>query len=64
MSPARRQPDLAASREALKSRIAIDLNDAFEPLEMRSRTLGSTIGAVEVDGRRWIGSTPRPVIPG
>lgn len=62
MGPAGRELDLAAGGEPLKVWIAVNLNDAFEPLKMTSRPLGATIGTVEVDSRRRIGSTPRSII--
>ncbi len=39
------------------------LQDSLEPLQMRNRTLGPAIAAVEVDGYRRIGPTPRSIIP-
>jgi hypothetical protein len=52
-----------AGAEPLEPGITVDLNGACELRQMRSRTLGPTIGTVEIDGRR-IRSIPGPVITG
>ena len=62
MGPARRQLNVAAVTQPLEAGIAVNLNDASESCQMSSRTLGSTIRTVEIDGRRWIGSIPGPII--
>jgi hypothetical protein len=64
MSPARSQLDIAGGREPLEPRVTVDLHDTLEVLQMCRRTLGATIRAVEIDGRRRVGSAPRPVIAG
>jgi hypothetical protein len=63
MGPVGGQLYIAADAEPLESGITVDLN-ASEPRQMRSGTLGPTIGTVEIDGRRRISSAPRPVIAG
>jgi hypothetical protein len=63
MGPARCQLDFAAGAEALKPRIAIDLDDAPKPRQMRCWTVAPTIRTIEIDSRRWIRAAPGPVIP-
>jgi hypothetical protein len=63
VSPTGRQHD-ARRDQLLEPGIAIDLQGALEPLQMHDRTLGSAIGAIEVDGRRRIGFAPRSIVAG
>ena len=63
VGPTGRQHD-ARRDQLLEPGIAIDLQGALEPLQMHDRTLGSAIGAIEVDGRRRIDPTPGPIIAG
>jgi hypothetical protein len=44
MGPARRQLYIAADAESLESGITVDLNDASEPRQRRSGTLGRRSG--------------------
>ena len=64
MGPARRQQDFAAGAKPLEPGVTVDLNHTSELRQMRSGALGPTIGTVEIDGRRRIGSVPGPVIAG
>jgi len=64
MGPTCRELNVAAVTQPLEAGIAVNLNDAFESRKMSSRTLGSAVRTVEVDGRRRIGSIPGPVIAG
>jgi hypothetical protein len=54
----------AVGAQSFEAGITVDLNHAFEPRQVNSRTLGPTIGAVEVNNRRRIRSTPGSVIAG
>src|SRR5262245_32898034 len=62
MCPTCRQLDIAAGRQPLKTRIAVDLNDAFEAGQVRGWSLGAAIRTVEIDRRRWVRSVPGPVV--
>ena len=62
--PARRQLDITAIAEPFEAGIAVDLNDAFKLRQMGGRPFGPTIGTVEIDGCRWIGTAPGPVVAG
>src|SRR5688572_31676084 len=64
MRPTGCQLDVAAGRQPLKAWIAVDLNDAVEPRQMGSRTLGPAIRTVEINRPRWVGSVPGPVVTG
>jgi len=64
MSPARRQLDIATGAKPLEPRVTVDMYDALEPFQMTSGPFGTAIGAVEIDGRRWNGPVPGPVIAG
>jgi hypothetical protein len=55
---------MASGRKPLEARIAVDVDDALEVLQMSRRPLSATIRAVEIDRRRRIGSAPGPVVSG
>jgi hypothetical protein len=64
MRPAGRQLDSAGGGKPLEAWISVHLQDTCELRQVGSGSLGSTIRAVEIDGRWRIGSAPRPVITG
>jgi hypothetical protein len=64
MGPACRQLNIAAGAQPLKARITVDLNHTSELCQMRSGTLGPTIGTIEIDDCRRVRSVPGPVITG
>ena len=64
VAPAIGQPDRAALGQHLVGRIAIDLQHAFEPSQMRDRPAGGAVGGVDVGDTGWIGSAPGPVVTG
>ena len=64
VAPTIGQPDGAAFGQHLVGRIAIDLQHAFEPSQMRDRPAGGAVGRVDVGDTGWIGSAPGPVVTG
>ena len=62
MGPTGGQDDIATRGQPFEPGITVDLQNAVESLEVRSRALRLAIGAIEVDGRRRIGATPRPIV--
>ena len=62
--PACGQVDVAARGQRLEARIAIDLQDTPEPVEMRRRPFGPAIRTVVIENGRRIRPAPWPVIPG
>jgi hypothetical protein len=64
MSPTRCQLDTAAPTQPFEPGVTVNLNDTSESRQMSSRALCSAVRTVEIDGRRWIGPVPRPVITG
>jgi hypothetical protein len=64
VSPAPCEPDGAAFAKLIEAGIPVNLQDAAEPGQMGSGTLGFAIGAIEIDRCRRIRALPGPVIPG
>src|SRR5437870_4968760 len=64
MSPTCCELNAAAIAEPVEAGITVDLKDAAEPGQMRSRTFGLSIGTVEIDRSRRIAAVPGAVITG
>src|SRR5215813_31899 len=60
--PTGRQHDVATLGQPLESGVTVNLQNAAECFEVRGGPLRLPIGTVEVDGRRWIRPTPRPIV--
>jgi hypothetical protein len=62
VGPTGRQHNVATLGQPLESGITVNLQNAAECFEVRGGPLRLAIGTVEVDGCRWIGPTPRPIV--
>src|SRR5207253_10288603 len=60
--PTGRQHDVATRGQLLKSSITVNLQNTLEFFEVRGGSLRLAIGTVEVDGCRWIGPAPWPIV--
>lgn len=62
MAPAVGQPHRAALGQALVGRVAVDLEHACKPAEMRDWPSGRAIRGVDVGDAGWIRPAPGPVV--
>src|SRR3984893_19345718 len=52
------------ANQPLESRVTINVQDTFEPFEMRHRTFGLAVRREQIDRRRWCGTAPRSLVAG
>ena len=64
MRPASREHNVAAVSQPFEAGITIDLQSAAESFEMSGWTLGTAIGAVDINRGRRLRSIPRSIIAG